>query len=199
MYSQLEKLQLDLVGYREAVDRIFSVTSTTPADWRQRFFEILICTSQLYLDYLLVVRDLPALEAISSKSGSSSHVRVDTIREKNLRGKLTQELESSPCWSHFKPDNPFSEFTGLRNLHDYIGKFTLHLPEIYEETFRVEICSKDFLASHDSSVLAQLTVGLQHLGRNHISFVLQALEWAADEDSWEDRWRPGAPTQASFA
>lgn len=175
-----------MVGYREAVDRVVPAASTNPADWRRHFFEILICASQLYLGYLLVVRDLTALETVSSKSGSSGHVRVDTVREKNLREKLKQELESSPCWGYFKPDNPLSEFTGLRNLQDYLDRFTLHLPEIYEETFRLESCTKEFLASHDRAALAQFTVGLQHLGRNHISFVLQALEWAADEDSWEE-------------
>ena len=186
MYNQLEKLRLDLVSYREAVDQIFSSTPTKPTDWQQRFFEILICASQLYLDYLLVVRDLPALETASSKGSSSRRFRVDTLREKNFREKLRQVLESSPCWIHFKPDNPFSEFTGLRNLQDYIARFTLHLPEVYEETFRVEVCTNDFLASRDSSALAQLVVGLQHLGRNHIAFVLQPLEWAADEGSWEE-------------
>ena len=132
------------------------------------------------------MKNLPAMEAVSSKGGGGL-VRVDTLREKTLREKLHKELESSPCWSrHFKPENSFSELTGLRSRRDYTDKLTLHLPEIYEESFRVEACTKDFLASHDGSALAQLVVGLQHLGRNHISFVLQALEWAADEDSWEE-------------
>lgn len=185
MNSQLEKLQLDLVSYRKAVDNIFSSALAKPTDWQQCLKEILICASQLYLDYLLVMKNIPAMEAVSSK-GVSGLVRVDTLREKTLREKLQQELESSACWSrHFQPENSFSESTGLRSRRDYTDKFTLHLPEIYEESFRVEACTKDFLASHDGSALAQLVVGLQHLGRNHISFVIQPLEWAADEDSWE--------------
>jgi hypothetical protein len=108
------------------------------------------------------------------------------LRERNLREKFRERLESSPCWIHFKPQNPSSADTGLKTLQDYIEKFTLHLPEIYEETLRVEVCAKSFLNNHNDSALAQLVVGLQHLGRNHISFVLQALEWAADEDSWND-------------
>jgi len=186
MNNQLEKLQLDLVSYREAVDNVLSSALAKPTDCQQCFREILICASQLYLDYLLVMKNLPAMEAVSSK-GDSGLVRLDTLRERTLREKLQQKLESSPCWSHhFKPENSFSELTGLRSRRDYTGKFSLHLPEIYEESFRVEACTKDFLASHHGSALAQLVVGLQHLGRNHISFVLQALEWAADEDSWED-------------
>ena len=185
MNNQLEKLQRDLVSYREAVENVFSSALAKPTEWQQCFREILICASQLYLDYLLVMKNLPAMEAVSSKD-DSDRVRVDTVREKILREKLQQRLESSTCWSHhFKPENSFSELTGLRSLRDYADKLTLHLPEIYEESFRVEACTKDFLASHDGSALAQLVVGLQHLGRNHISFALQALEWAADEDSWD--------------
>ena len=184
MNNQLEKLQLDLVSYREAVDNVFSLAIAKPLDWQQCFREILICASQLYLDYLLVIKNLPAMEAVSSNDVSGL-IRTDTLREKTLREELQQKLESSTCWTHdFKPENSFSEWTGLRSRRDYTDKLTLHLPEIYEESFRVEACTKDFLASHDGSALAQLVVGLQHLGRNHIGFVLQALEWAADEGSW---------------
>ena len=185
MKNQLEKLQLDSVSYREAVDNIFSLAIAKPMDWQQCFREILICATQLYLDYLLVIKNIPTMEAVSSKDDSCL-IRADTLREKALREKLQQKLESSTCWNHdFKPVNSFSELTGLRSRQDYTEKLTLHLPEIYEESFRVEACAKDFLASHDGSALAQLVVGMQHLGRNHIGFVLQALEWAADEDSWE--------------
>lgn len=186
MLDQLKKLQLDLVSYREAVDEIFSLSPATPRAWQQRLFEILVCTSQLYLDYLLVVRNLPALDAVSSKGSSSDLVRADVLRERNLREKLKHELESSPPWNHFRPENSFSEFTGLRSLQDYMDQFTLHLPEIYEETFRAEVCTKDFLANRNAFALAQLVVALQHLARNHIGFVLQALEWALDEGSWEE-------------
>lgn len=186
MFDQLEKLQVDLGGYREAVDQIFSPALTTSKGWQACISEILIWTAQLYLDYLLIMKNLPAIEAVLSK-GDGGRVRVDTLREKTLREKLQQRLESSTCWSrHFKPENSFSELTGLRSRRDYTDRLTLHLPEIYEESFRVEACTKNFLTSHDGSALAQLVVGLQHLGRNHISFVLQALEWVADEDSWEE-------------
>jgi len=29
-------------------------------------------------------------------------------------------------------------------------------------------------------------VGLEHMSRNHISFVQMALVWAADESTWKD-------------
>jgi hypothetical protein len=183
MLSQLENLQLDLVSYRKAVDRIFLPALTTPREWQQCLFEILVCTSQVYLDYLLVAKNLPALEAISLK-GKSYQLRADSLREQNLREKLKRELESSPSWNQFQPANPFSDSTGLRSLHDYFNSLTLHLPEIYEETFRAEGLAKSFLANRSDATLAQLTVSLQHLGRNHCSFVLQALQWASDEGGW---------------
>jgi hypothetical protein len=186
MFDQLKKLQIDLIGYREAVDHIFS-SAPNPKSWQECFFEILLRTSQLYVDYLLVMKTLPALEAVSSKGGSNGQGRANILREENLRENLQRELESSPCWTHhFKPQNPFSELTGLRSRRDYIDRITLHLPEVYEETFRVEECTKEFLETHNGTALAHLVIGLQHLGRNHISFVLQALEWAANEDSWEE-------------
>jgi hypothetical protein len=50
----------------------------------------------------------------------------------------------------------------------------------------VEYCAKSFLIKQNDSSLAQLIGGLQHLGRNHISFVQQALAWAADDISWNE-------------
>lgn len=196
MFDQLEKLQLHLVSYREAVDQIVSSTLTIPRDWQQNLLEVLVCVSQLYLDYLLVLRGMPALEAVASKQGSSDRLRPDRLRENNLREKLRHELEGSPSWKGFRPENPFSELTGLWSLQDYTDRFTLHLPEIYEETFRVEVWTRDFLTNHGASALAQLVIGLQHLGRNHISFVLQALEWASNESSWEEALATQQPAKS---
>jgi len=186
MYNELEKLQMDLVRYREAVDHVFTSTLATPRDWQKWLLKISISASQLYVDYLLVVEHMPELEAVASKRGAVDLVQSNNLREQSVRERLRQKLETSPCWTMFRPENPFSELTGLRSLQDYTDKLTLHLPEIYEETFGVEVCVKSFLANHNSSALAQTFIGLQHLGRNHIAFVLQALEWAADEGSWEE-------------
>jgi hypothetical protein len=185
MFDQLDKLQVDLVGYRKAVDQIFSPALTTPKDWRECFLGILICTSQLYVDYLLVMKNLPVMGGMS-KSGSSDQLRADMARERDLRKRLKDELESSPCWSHFLPENPFAGLTGLHTRQDYVDRFTLHLPEIYEETFRVEAYTKNFMGNHSAAALARISVALQHLGRNHIIFVLQPLEFASDEDSWNE-------------
>jgi hypothetical protein len=64
MYD-LEKLQSDLTSYREVMDRIFSAALSNSKDWQQYFFDLLICASQLHLDYLLVMKQVPELEATS--------------------------------------------------------------------------------------------------------------------------------------
>jgi hypothetical protein len=132
MFDQLEKLQLDTASYRESVDKIFSAVPLSLGDWQRYFFDVLICASQLYLDYLLVTKELPTLEAVS-KASTYDSFEADIGRESILRKRLREKLESSPHWTHFSPENPFSEVTGLRTLQDYIDSFALHLPEIYEE------------------------------------------------------------------
>ncbi len=155
MSNQLERLQSDSVSYREAVDKIFSEAPLDLRAWQSYFFEVLICASQLYLDYLLVTRELPALEAVS-KASTYDRVETDIRRESTLRKKLREKLESSLHWEHFSPENPFSEDTGLRTLQNYIDSFAHHLPEIYEESFRVEYCAKSFLNNQNGSALAQM-------------------------------------------
>jgi|GEM_PF-5387414 len=186
MFDQLEKLQVDLGSYRKAVDEIFSSALTTSKGWQVCFSGILICTARLYLDYLLVMKGMHELESLVSRSGDGREAQTGSVREMKLRAELKRRLESSNGWPGFIPQNSFSNLTGFRTLRDYADSFTLHLPEIYEETFRVEACTKSFLADHNGAALAQLSIGLQHLGKNHASFVLQPLEWAADEGSWDE-------------
>jgi hypothetical protein len=56
MSEQLQNLILHLVYYRKTLVQIFSKPAKTPTDLRQYFFDLLVCTSQLYLDYLLVLK-----------------------------------------------------------------------------------------------------------------------------------------------
>ena len=186
MLDQLESLQLDVIRYRQAVDHIFSPSLTNSKKWQACFSEILICTTRLYLDYLLVTKSLPELESLASKGRDMGQPSTNNSREMTLRAELKKRLDSSTGWPGFVPQNPFSNLTGLRTLRNYVNSFSLHLPEIYEETFRVEACTKSFLADHNGVALAQLSIGLQHLGKHHASFVLQPLEWAADEGSWDE-------------
>jgi hypothetical protein len=112
-------------------------------------------------------------------------VSTDLERERKLRNELREKFSSPESWPGFQPQNAFSELTGLHTLKDYSDRLSLHLSEAYEESFRIEICAKEFLGSHSSSALAQLSVGLNHMGQHHISFVLQVLEFAANPGAWE--------------
>jgi hypothetical protein len=185
MYSQLEGLIPDLANYRESLDRIFSDSIREPEDCRRYFFDLLISVSQLYLDYLLLTKESPFFVTVQAETAIQSRPKVDIQREAILRRQLRNQLESWPFWVHFEPKNAFSQDTGLYKLDDYIQKFCVHLPEIYEETFRLEEWTKNFLSNQIDSLLTDIIVGLQHIGRNHISFVQQALQWAADETSWK--------------
>lgn len=186
IYGQFDKLTLDLAGYRATVNRAFSRKLSRPRDCRRYFLEILLSTSQLYLDYVLVLANLTKLERISSAQFRAKPVDADIKRETLLRERFRQRIESLSCWSLFEPENAFSKLTGLRTLKDYFDSLSLHLPEIYEETFRAERYAKMFRKRQDTSALTGLLVALQHIGRHHISYVRFALEWTTDECSWRE-------------
>ena len=185
--ANLERLGSDLTAYRLAMDRIFSASPSEPCDCREYFFELLACVSRLYLDYLLLARELLTVGARrkAATDRQSKKVPLDKDHFRLLRSRFRERLESLPCWAHFEPEIPFSELTGLRTFTDYINSFALHLPEIYEEAIRAEQYAKGLLRDSEASGTV-LAVSLEHLGRNHISFVLQALQWAADESTWRD-------------
>jgi len=180
----LEKLVSHLVAYRVVMERIFSEPLSGPDECREYFFELLISASTLYLDYLLVLRELSKVHA--RRRTASDFIKPDIQREASLRRRFTERIQSLPSWKGFQPEMAFSEYTGLRNLTDYLHSFTVHLPEIYEETFSAEQYAKRMLEGSGESG-SRLTVSLEHLARNHISFVIQALQWAAAEVSWPAR------------
>lgn len=165
------------------MERVFSRKLLRPRDCRKYFFQMLLSVSRLYLDYLVMRNEFPRLEKASSVAKAIAN-RASPLREAALRKRFRRRLESLPCWSFFEPSNAFSESTGLKTRQHYLDSFASHLPEIYEETLHVESCARAFLRTSSGAELAALMVGLEHLGRNHISFVHFALEWAADEGSW---------------
>jgi len=196
MTASLHNLVASTTAYRATVDRLFSEPMSDPEAARKYFFELLISVTQLYLAYLLVARDR---DEIDSASAAGTHrterIRSDIQREMSLRKRLEERLEALPCWSYFDPGDDFAEETGLRTLKDYVDSFSLHLPEIYEETLRVEYYARSLLEGDNGSVLVDLIVGLEHLGRHHISFVHFALEraafwihWREPDETEEEAW-----------
>jgi hypothetical protein len=68
MSEQLQNFIPQLVGYRETLDQIFSKPSKTPNDLQRYFFDLLVCTSQLYLDHLFVLKDSPSVRNQANKN-----------------------------------------------------------------------------------------------------------------------------------
>ena len=117
MSNQLEQLPLDISNYRESVNMIFT-TSPTPSELRSRFYDVLICTSRLYLDYLLISRQLENTEMAPSEYVS---IPANLQRERIHREQLRAQLESWPNWKYFHPQKGFPEQTDLQTLADYIN------------------------------------------------------------------------------
>ena len=186
MEDQLGKLVSDLASYREAVDHLLFLKVSEVRKWREQLLDILVNVSQLYLDYLLLKKERPVLEAACSEGSVHEILRADLHREASLRKLLKERLKSSPHWNRFDPKNEFSELTGLRTLQDYLDKLVLHLPEIYEESFRAEKLTRALLTDRKQSILAQLVVSMEHIERNHVTFVQQPLEWAVNEQNWDE-------------
>jgi hypothetical protein len=184
---RLDRLRADARTYRAALLRVFSRKLSQPKACRQYFFDLLVSVSELYLDYLRIKGDMPALWDFSrcvdrKPQAMKGGARAEAALRERFRARLTQ----LPCWSRFEPKTPFAAETGLNTIKDYLDKFALHLPEIHEEALRLERSVEAFRDTLDGQVLSDIEVGLEHIGRNHISFVHFALEWAADELSWKD-------------
>ena len=185
MEEILNQLVRDCRAYRAAVDSIFSGEVANASDWRRCLFDIQICVVRLQLDRLTVCKASEEMQAAPGTSPSPPIPRSDVSRERELRQRIKHRLEASPVWSQFNANNPMAELFGLRSVEDYLRNFELHLPEIYEETFRIEELALLLVAVPRSAEISFLLVALQHAGQNHIHFLEPALDWASDEDYWD--------------
>jgi|UPI00037BBCC4 hypothetical protein len=185
MSEQLDKLVEHLTNYRATMDRLFSGDSVTPCECRRYFFDLLVSVANLYANTISAAEELRVSSTPSHAPKTDQDAKIESIAEDALRRRFRERLQSFP-WSSFEAENAFSVFTGLNTTEDYLRRFSLHLPEIYTESLRLEQDVHAFAKYSDGRSRADLLVGLQHVSRNHISFVIQALEWAADLDSWND-------------
>jgi hypothetical protein len=184
MITSLVNVIRSAQAYRATVDRIFSEPLVEPDAASEYFFDLSISVSQLHLDYILVVKDQPAIERfVALGDHQMEKIRSDRDREMGLQERLEQRLEELPCWEYFDPSDAFADYTGLRTLKDYITSFVIQLPEAYEESFRAESYAKSLLAG-TSGPIEELIVCLEHMGRNHLSFVRFATEGAAERSNW---------------
>lgn len=198
-WNYLEQMVQDCKSYRVAIDRLFSWKLARPRDCRRYFGGLLTTMSRLYLDSLIVKKEIPALRAFCHPIGPGAAPRdvwgaqrfaeiasKQVLTEKVLRQRLNERLASRLCWSFFEPRVPFAESIRLETLQDYLDSFGLHLPEIYSGTLQVESYVRSFRKKPDTGTLVDLELGLTHMSRNHISFVHFAIEWVSDEATWTD-------------
>jgi hypothetical protein len=185
MSEQLDKLAERLTNYRATMDRLFSENPVTPCECRRYFFDLLVSVANLYANTISVAEEVRSSSISSRAPKTDDDPKIGRVDEDALRGRFRERLQSFP-WSCFVAENAFSVFTGLNTTEDYLRRFSLHLPEIYTESLRLEQDVYAFAKYLDGQSRADLLVGLQHVSRNHISFVIQALAWAADPDSWND-------------
>lgn len=182
----LRQLDKHLAAYRTAVDQLCAEGCPSIGGRLRCLTSVHVEVSRLYLDYRLFMQSRSKLEAVASRVRGVRPIRSDVRREFELRERMKQILEAWPHWARFHAEHAFSDLNGLRNTSDYIGSFVLHLPEIYEETIRVQKAVAGFLSHLSARRLVEIELGLQHMGRNHILFVLPALEWVSAEEQWND-------------
>jgi hypothetical protein len=130
-----------------------------------------------------MMRDMPKMSELANRQGHNS-AGVDVHGEAKLRSRLRARLSNIPCWSSFEADLTFSPLKGMISVADYVNCFTVHLPEIFYQALSLEQNIRIFEATRDCRALSDLKVGLVHMGRRHISFVLAAARDASDESCW---------------
>ena len=137
MTDALVKLRSWLLTYRQSLDEIFSAPPSTRSDCREYFSNLLLCLAQLYALSLMIARDLSETEIPGVRS-EGLPISGNAGREHSLRIAFGARLASLRCWRYFDPEPVLPVRADLHVLEDYLNDFTLHLPEIHEETFRLE-------------------------------------------------------------
>ncbi len=182
--GRLEGLALHTSGFRRAVDGIFTQRFQSHEDWLEYFWTVLQFASQLYTDYALLTPDLNQVEAPDIEEQSPLSDEDGVPSEAHLRERYDSVLRGMPFWKELKPNAPFGDVTGLRTPDDFIQRLVLHLPEAYVESVHVEHWASELSAGPAATPLGSLIVGLEHMSRNHLLFALPALQFAADETTW---------------
>ena len=183
MFNILEQLEVDLISYRDAFTHRPSQLASA-SEVRHYFHDVLIQTSKLYLDMLLIERDEDLLAA-KLRDTSLFPLPSDGL-ERVTRDEFQLSLRSWAAWAHFQPEHAFSAQLRLTTLQEYFDSFTLHLPEIFAETANAEARLHSVFNDQSAAAFTDLLIRIQHVGRNHISFVQHSLQYAADESCWSD-------------
>ncbi len=186
MSNRINELKDCSSAYRAIVDRIFSTSLSGPHECRQYFFDLLLIVSRLYLASILLVDELSNVKGVKDRS-TSPLPSTNVARFIESARHFRERLESLACWKYFRPMRGVPEAAGLVTVKDYQDSFTLHLPEIYEETFQIDQYVEKLLRLITDSAIAGVIVTVEHVCYHHVSFVLPALQWASREASWLEK------------
>ncbi len=177
----MERLIEDLLAYRASIDELLAVLEADYQPLQQAFLDVALKTNALYGSNLEVRASLPVLYK-SSNSIETKNVQGDIGREMQLRRKLRSLLESNITLACFDAESVM--FAELDSQTSYVNTLTLHVPEMYEESFQTELIARSFLHSNSSSDLTVLERSLDHLCHHHLLFVQPALDELADAGRW---------------
>lgn len=184
MNEVLGKLTSQLLEYRRSLDEIYSSPLSSRSAFRRYLSNLLICLAEIYASSLAAASKLSQAE-IPRDQVKGFLVRSNVGREQTLRTEFRNRLVSVRAWRHFAPEPELSVRADLHALQDYLNEFTLHLPEIYEESFRLEEYAKVLLNRPTQYAATGMLTSLEHISHHHIIFVLPALQWAANPRAWK--------------
>ena len=166
------------VDYRASFALVFAAFSTGISP-QEALFNLLVVTTRLYLDCLLILRHSSALHRLALDDSETADVGSDVTREMELRKQFRVVMEGSKSWSFLTLDHPMA-FPQFRTQEAYLNHYALHLPEMHEETFFLEECAQRLIKSLSSKALVDLEIGLKHLCFNHAIFAMPILQWQSE-------------------
>lgn len=188
-WNSIQRLPMDTLRFRESINSLLSDIWTEPLMFCDHLYEVWLAVSRLYLDQVEIhkctIDDLEAGMGVSGLLATANRVDELAATESQVRVRLRTYLEQLTIWDCYDAKNAIPISRGLKSKEDYIGVLALHLPEVYAETIRLEHCAHKLLADPSKEALSQAIVSAEHLGKNHISYVLPALEWLTDCDAWQ--------------
>lgn len=176
------QLVLHTQDFRRVADQLFTLDVTSCDAIRSHFLKLLLSTSQLYMDCIQFTVELPSLYA-NSFGGACKHIAESQLqRERDYRERYRRIVESLP-WQHFRRHEMYT-LLGLNSAEKYQTNLSLHIPEMYEESFRVETYAGRLSRSTPKSSLSELEVNFSHLADNHAVFALPALKGMSEDVCW---------------
>ncbi len=179
MTDQLKRLHADLGNYRRTLDWVISLPQPSPDECRNCCFQLLRDLSKIHSSALDVLEMLYRYEVPNARA-KGEFVRSDIQREAELRTRLRDRLRSWTCWESLVAERSWASVAGLASIEDFVECLSLHLPEIHEETLRIERYLELLSVKPTGRSVAGLTTALDHVVFHHLCFVFPALPFKPD-------------------